>query len=183
MVGVTKACRPTVGLHPIPTTDPPWPPLSLSHPPPPNSRGNDYVITLQRHASCSRLGFSHRLAFFMGNVAMLSNWHGQCIFRAATGVLSNIDQKILTKKKTRISTKYWPHSTLLTKYWPQKFLKKCAFTQKKRISTKYRLHSTLSTKYRPQKFLKKCAFTLFTFKSWDIHISYQKQIIVLTLKA
>ena len=66
MVGVTKACRPTVGLHPIPTTDPPWPPLSLSHPPPPNSRGNDYVITLQRHASCSRLGFSHSLVFCMG---------------------------------------------------------------------------------------------------------------------
>ena len=44
------------------------------------------------------------------------------------------------------------------------------YTKKKRISTKYRPHSTLSTKYRPQKFLKKCAFTLFTFKSWDIHI-------------
>ena len=68
MVGVTKACRPTVGLHPIPTTDPPWPPLSLSHPPPPNSRGNDYVIALLCHASCSSLGFSHSLAFYMGFV-------------------------------------------------------------------------------------------------------------------
>ena len=39
-----------------------------------------------------------------------------------------------------------------------------------RISTKYRPHSTLSTKYRPQKFLEKRTFTIFTFKSWDIHI-------------
>ena len=42
--------------------------------------------------------------------------------------------------------------------------------KKNRISTKYRPHSTLSTKYRPQKFLEKRAFTIFTFKSWDIHI-------------
>ena len=42
--------------------------------------------------------------------------------------------------------------------------------KKTRISTKYRPHSTLSTKYRPQKFLEKRAFTIFTFKSWDIHI-------------
>ena len=43
-------------------------------------------------------------------------------------------------------------------------------TKKPRISTKYRPHSTLSTKYRPQKFLEKRTFTIFTFKSWDIHI-------------
>jgi hypothetical protein len=42
--------------------------------------------------------------------------------------------------------------------------------KKTRISTKYRPHSTLSTKYRPQKFLEKRTFTIFTFKSWDIHI-------------
>ena len=52
--------------------------------------------------------------------------------RPATGVLSNIDHQ----KKTRISTKYRPHSTLSTKYRPQKLLKKRVFT---RFATKVRM--------------------------------------------
>ena len=62
-------------------------------------------------------------------------YYKELVCRLASGVLSNIDHQ----KKTRISTKYRPHSTL-------------------------------STKYRPQKFLEKRTFTIFTFKSWDIHI-------------
>ena len=49
-------------------------------------------------------------------------------------------------KKTRISTKYWPHITLLTKYWQQKFLKKCAFTPKK---NKYWPNIDHTALYRP----------------------------------
>ena len=44
-----------------------------------------------------------------------------------------------------------------------------------RISTtnkkpEYRPHSTLSTKYQPQNFHKKRIFSLFSFKSWGIHL-------------
>ena len=54
--------------------------------------------------------------------------------------------------------------------WPLGFYRISTTKKKPRISTKYRPHSTLSTKYRPQKFLEKRTFTIFTFKSWDIHI-------------
>ena len=47
-------------------------------------------------------------------------YYKELVCRLASGVLSNIDHQ----KKTRISTKYRPHSTLSTKYRPQNFLKK-----------------------------------------------------------
>ena len=92
------------------------------------------------------------------------------ISRSITGRPLEFHQILTTKQ----NPEYWPNIDHTALYWPnidrKSSLKSAHLHKKKRISTKYRPHSTLSTKYRPQKFLKKCAFTLFTFKSWDIHI-------------
>ena len=93
---------------------------------------------------------------------MVYKWYGQPL---------GFYQILTTKKKT----KYRPNIDHTALYWPnidRKSSLKSAHLhhKKKRISTKYRPHSTLSTKYRPQKFLEKRTFTIFTFKSWDIHI-------------
>ena len=61
------------GQQLVSTQSPPPTPLdplslyhTLHHPTAGGGTANDYVITLQRHASCSRLGFSHSLVFCMG---------------------------------------------------------------------------------------------------------------------
>ena len=55
MGGVTKACRPTVGLHTIPHHPPLTPLLLLSHPPAPNCRRGKGLQMIIWSAPSSRL--------------------------------------------------------------------------------------------------------------------------------
>ena len=84
MGGVTKACRPTVGLHriprPPPPRPPPWPPCccyhTLQHPTVGEGRDCKWLSDrLPRHAFCSPHGFCQSSPLYRGSITNVLSTH------------------------------------------------------------------------------------------------------------